>query len=784
MSAGEAARLLVVEDNRDTALLLRDLLVAEGYEVESVPTGEAALETLERTPDMDLVVLDLMLPGMSGYEVIERMRTRPELATTPILVLSALSSPSARIRGLRDGADDYMTKPFLPEELVARTRTLVTGRLLGRRTAEIQALEEIAEAALTASDPDALLGKMVEVAAGVFGADAAAILLLDETRRELRGRAAVGLGGDVRRVAMPADSGAAAIVLGTQSPVLISDGAATDARVANPAIRAGGFRSLMVAPLVVGGTAIGVLEVARRARQLDSRVDRLLRIVADRIAVTMEHARLQAEARELADVVRRIGEGVVVTDSRDAVIFANRAFAEMVGASSEVLRGRRWTELLATSQDVAALTGQMRQPAWQGEVLLITRSGDPRPVFVSLSTATTPGGEVQRIAVFRDVSREHELRFRLIREQKFRTLGSLAAGVAHSINNRLTPVLGWTEMLLERLAADEAIDRDELGHALRVINQGASDSVETVRRLQDYSRPARVRGPEGVQLRDVLEQLLALTRPQWDNEAARRGIRYEIDLKAEPTPQILAVASEIREALLNVLENALAAMPSGGRLTLHVRGEDDRAVVSIADTGRGMSPEVQRLAFEPFFTTRASEGGSGLGLSLAQEVVHRYRGSIGVSSREGAGSTFTLSFPSISVEAARPPAFLPSLEPLRILAVEDEPEVLDVIRAMLVASGHTVVGAASGGEALELFERDPVDVVVTDLGMPGMTGLTLAEEVKRRRPVPVVLLTGWADELDPAHARHVDVLLAKPVTREGLLTGLAKSVPDRVRDGR
>jgi PAS domain S-box-containing protein len=784
MSGSEAARILVVEDNRDTAVLLRDLLVADGYEVESVPSGEDALDALERTPDMDLVVLDLMLPGITGYEVIERMRAHPQLAVTPILVLSALSSPSARIRGLRDGADDYMTKPFLPEELAARSRTLVTGRLLSRRTAEIEALEEIAESALTVSDPDALLGKMVEVAARVFGADAAAILLLDEARRELRGRAATGLGGDVRHVSMPADAGEAAIALRTHAPVLIPDGAAADARVANPAIRAGGFRSLMVAPLIVGGTAIGVLEVARRARQLDPRVDRLLRIVADRIAVTMEHARLQAETRELADVVRRIGEGVVVTDDRDVVVFANRAFAEMVGVPDEGLRGRRWTELLAASQDVAVLTTQMRQSSsWHGEVLLITRGGEPRPVLVSLSATVTADGEVQRIGVFRDVSREHELRFRLIREQKFRTLGSLAAGVAHNINNRLTPVLGWTEMLLERLAADEAIERNELVHALRVINQGASDSVETVRRLQEYSRPARVRGPEGVQLRDVLEQLLALTRPQWDNEAARRGIRYEIDLKAEPAPMILAVASEVREALLNILENALAAMPSGGRLTLHVRGENDRAVVSVADTGRGMSPEIQRLAFEPFFTTRSSEGGSGLGLSLAQEIVHRYRGSIRVSSREGVGTTFTLSFPAISVEAARPPALLPSLEPLRILAVEDEPEVLDVIRAMLVAAGHGVLTAASGREALELFEREPVDLVVTDLGMPGMTGLTLAEEVKRRRPVPVVLLTGWADELDAAHARHVDVLLAKPVTRERLATGLAKAVPDRVRPG-
>jgi PAS domain S-box-containing protein len=780
----EAARILVVEDNRDTSILLRDLLVAEGYEVESVPTGEAALSALERTPETDLVVLDLMLPGMSGYEVIERLRALSELAATPILVLSALSSPSARIRGLRDGADDYMTKPFLPEELIARSRTLVTGRLLSRRTAEIQALEEIAEAALGASDADALLGKMVELVTGVFNADAAAILLLDEARSELRGRAAAGLGGDLGRVSMPASGGVAAIALNTQSPVIIPDGASDDPRVANRAIREGGFRSLMVAPLIVGGTPIGVLEVARRARRLDPRVERLLRIVADRVAATMAHARLQAETRELADVVRRIGEGVLVTDERDAVIFANRAFAEMVGMPAESLHGRPWTELLATSsQDVGALTAQMRGASWHGEVLLITGAGDPRPVLVSLSTAAARDGQVQRIGVFRDVSREHELRFRLIREQKFRTLGSLAAGVAHNINNRLTPVLGWTEMLLERLAADEAIERDELVHALRVINQGASDSVETVRRLQDYSRPSRVRGPEGVQLRDVLEQLLALTRPQWDNEAARRGIRYEIDLKAEPAPLILAVASEIREALLNILENALNAMPEGGRLTLHVRGEDDRAVVSIADTGRGMSPEVQRLAFEPFFTTRSSEGGSGLGLSLAQEIVHRYRGQVSVSSVENVGTTFTLSFPAISVDAARTPAFLPTLEPMRILAVEDEPEVLDVVRAMLTAGGHTVITAASGREALALFEREPLDVIITDLGMPGMTGLALAEEIKRRRPVPVVLLTGWADELDSTHAQHVDVVLAKPITRERLLGGLAKAVPDRVRPG-
>jgi CheY-like chemotaxis protein len=289
---------------------------------------------------------------------------------------------------------------------------------------------------------------------------------------------------------------------------------------------------------------------------------------------------------------------------------------------------------------------RLRQPSFQGELLLITRGGDPRPVHLSLGTVDRGRRGVQRIGVFRDISPEHELRFRVIREQKFRTLGSLAAG---------------------------------------------------------------------------------------------------------------------------------------GRLTIGVGGDGARAWVSVADTGRGMSPEVQRLAFEPFFTTRSAEGGTGLGLPLAQEIVHRYGGTITVQSRENVGTTFTLTFPAVTADTARAPVFLPVLEPLRVLAVEDEPEVLDLLRAMLTHAGHRVLGAASGREALGLFEREAVDVVVTDLGMPGLTGLALAREVKRRRPVPVVLLTGWAQQVEGEEAAAVDVLLAKPFSRERLLAALARAVPDRVR---
>jgi PAS domain S-box-containing protein len=782
MSSAASARVLVVEDNRDTAALLRELLAAEGYEVETAATGEAALAALRENPDVDLTVLDLMLPGMNGYEVIERLRTGPpEIAGIPILVLSALTHASARIRGLRDGADDYMIKPFLPEELLARARTLITARLLERRTREIEALGAIAQASLTAVSAEALLQRIVQVIGDVFEADAAALLLLDDSRRTLRASASVGFGADLGALSLPADEGLAGQALESKAPVVVADGVGTDGRVLHPVLRSG-FRSVAVAPLVVAGAAIGVIDVARRHRTIDPRTDKLLRILADRAGVAIEHARLEAEARELADVVRRVGEGVIVADADDRVTFANRAFGEMVGAPADSLVGKPWTDFLSPAQDIGALKGQMRSPSFQGELLLITSGGDPRPVLLTLSPMSRGERRLERIGVFRDITREHELRFRVIREQKFRTLGSLAAGVAHNINNRLTPVLGWTEMLLERLDAGEAIDKEELGHALQVINQGAGDCVATVRRLQEYSRPARVHGLEAVHLRDVVEQLLALTRPQWDSEAARRGIRYEIDLHIEPAPRILAVASEVREALLNIFENALAAMPKGGRLAITIGEQDRHATVAVSDTGNGMSPEVQRLVFEPFFTTRANEGGSGLGLALAQEIVHRYGGTIALTSQEGVGTTFTLSFPPVTGETTQPAAIPPAIAALRILVVEDEPEVLDMIRAVLSHAGHTVVTAASGREALALFAREPVDVVVTDLGMRDMTGLALASELKRRRAVPVILLTGWADELDADSGDTiVDVLLAKPFTRESLLSGLARAVPDRIR---
>src|SRR5438445_492419 len=222
---------------------------------------------------------------------------------------------------------------------------------------------------LLEADGYARLQRMDEIVVDVFAADGAAILLVDDARGELRARAALGFGDDVAGLDGPLGEGVAGLALSTRSAVIVGDRAATDPRVKNRTLQSGTFRSVMAAPLIVGGVAIGVLEVARRSRRIDSRAYRLLSIVADRVAVAIEHSRLEVEARELADVVRRIGEGVVVIDTDDRVLFANRAFLSMVGAVGEAFTGQHWTDFLSSAQDTGALVTQMRQqPTYKGEL--------------------------------------------------------------------------------------------------------------------------------------------------------------------------------------------------------------------------------------------------------------------------------------------------------------------------------------------------------------------------------------------------------------------------------
>ena len=257
---------------------------------------------------------------------------------------------------------------------------------------------------------------------------------------------------------------------------------------------------------------------------------------------------------------------------------------------------------------------------------------------------------------------------------------------------------------------------------------------------------------------------------------------YEVDIEPGPVPWVAGQPEELREVFTNLLMNALEAMPRGGRLVFGLSPEGASAVVTVRDTGVGMPPETARRVFEPFFTTKGPQG-SGLGLAVVWGIVSRHGGTVEVASRPGEGSTFTVRLPGDPSAPEPAPRAAPArpLRPARVLVVDDEAGVRAVLRELLGGEGYTVLDAPDGPSGLALCEEERVDVVLSDVSMPGMSGWEMAEACQTRFPdIPVGLITGWGDHLDPAAlARHgVRFVVAKPFQAAEVL----HRVGDALRD--
>jgi len=355
---------------------------------------------------------------------------------------------------------------------------------------------------------------------------------------------------------------------------------------------------------------------------------------------------------------------------------------------------------------------------------------------------------------------------RIVQGERLRALGEMAGGVAHDFNNVLAIIVGRAEVLL-----NETEDA-ELQRQLNVIIKVALDAAQTVKRIQEFTRMRRARPFQQVNLKQIVDEIVEVTRSRWKDEAQSKGLTYEMILDTAPTPPVAGDPSEIREALINIILNALDAMPDGGQVTLGTAVEGDRVLISITDTGVGMSEDVRQRIFDPFFTTKG-ERGTGLGLSVVYGIISRHNGEIDVQSRLGRGTTFTLKFPMGSATGGEAPLLAASGARAkgRILVIDDEREVADVLGDLLTRDGHTVAVCTDGESGIARFEEQPFDLVVTDLGMPGISGWDLARLVKQARPgTPVAMVTGWGDRIDPleAEARGVDFIVAKPFKRENV----------------
>ena len=266
----------------------------------------------------------------------------------------------------------------------------------------------------------------------------------------------------------------------------------------------------------------------------------------------------------------------------------------------------------------------------------------------------------------------------------------------------------------------------------------------------------------------VIRDTCEVTRPKWKDQAQRTGATIRLTMDLNEVRPVRGSAPELREVLTNLILNAVDAMPAGGSLSIRTEMEPKKneVLISVSDTGIGMSRKIQRRVFDPFFTTKGAKG-NGLGLSVVYGIVSRHGGDISVKSKPGVGTTFILRLPAPSGarEKKEAVASIKATKTMRILVIDDEETIREATTGMLQSMGHCVSGASDGKEGIEQFRSGTFDIVITDLGMPGVSGWEVTEAVNKLRPeTSVLLMTGWGVELDPEEVRKksVDGILVKP----------------------
>jgi signal transduction histidine kinase/ActR/RegA family two-component response regulator len=378
------------------------------------------------------------------------------------------------------------------------------------------------------------------------------------------------------------------------------------------------------------------------------------------------------------------------------------------------------------------------------------------------------------------ITEQERIREQFSQMEKLSALGELASGVAHDFNNTLAGILGRAQ-LLQRLEDPEKVRR-----GLEIIIKTAEDGAKTVKRIQDFARQRRDHNFELVSIDQILRDASEITRPRWKNCAEASNIHITLNLTIGSNAMVMGDDSELREVLVNMVFNAIDAMPEGGTLSLTTRTAGDSVTVTVIDTGVGMYPEVRSKIFDPFFTTKGTAG-LGLGLAVSFGIIRRHGGNIEVESQYGKGTEFRITLPvarmgeqSVKqvevVEVVLPavsldPLPVPSLDipRTRMLVVDDEDFVRELLGEILEGEHCDVYLAGGGSEALSAFKDMEFDGVFTDVGMPGMSGWELAREIRQiNANIPIAVITGWGEAVGSHEQREagVDWVVAKPFTAD------------------
>jgi len=696
----KARRILIVDDEESLRQILEAVLSEEGCVTSTASSAEEGLSVL-RSAIMDVALVDIFLPGMNGLEFLKQVkRDYPDME---VVMMSSHASVERSLEALRNGAYDFLIKPFdeleqvwftvqraLEKKHLAENNRKLVAELKQHNasiTAAVERLTCLIDAGRALSSIhsiDELLTYFINLVSEHLKVDRVSLMLMDDKKQELYIAASKGISADIVRTArVKVGEGIAGHVAKTGKPLLMKN---VQSGLMSKDSRPGMSDSFISSPLVLGipikfrDRVVGVLNVTnkRSGESFNDNDQAFLSGLAGQAAVAIEAARSFEELRQTCE----------------------------------------------------SLTSAKNQ---------------------------------------------------LVSSERLNALAQMAAGVAHDFNNILSGILGKVQ-LMDLQLAEKSCDIGSIRSDLATMEQIALQGAERVKQIMGFAGARRGYPNAAVDINRIVRTAVSISQPKWKYECERKGASVKINMALGVIAPVEGNPHELTQVVTNLIFNAVEAMmPNGGSLILRTAQEREHILLEISDTGIGMPAEVRERIFEPFFTTK--EAGHGLGMSIVYGIINRHCGDISVESVVGQGTVFRILLPIAPApssskqpaEAVTPQQRLSG----RVLIIEDDAHNRDLFMNALTLFGHRAVAAAGGAEGLELFRAEPFDIVVTDLSMPGMNGLDVAKEIKKRAPsVPVILMSGAVLQglENTVKETGVDFILPKPFSLDDLnkmvVTGL------------
>ena len=758
--------ILIIDDSKQICSMLAEYVLPElGYASAIAHTGRQGLNRLrQRTPD--LILLDLQLPDISGLDLLRLIAQ--EGYDVPVILMTAHGSEAIAVEAFRLGARNYLIKPFseteaqaaidqaLRERRLKREKEQLT-RNLRQRVQELTVLYSIGKSVSSLLDLEELLVRIVEAGVYITRAEEGFLLLRDPNANELYLRAANKQGEQrAQKMRMPIDDSLAGQVIRTGKPIRLDKaGAGAHLKVIT------GFlvRAILQVPLMVGNQVIGVLAVDNQQseRTFSENDQYLLSALADYAAIAIENARLYQQVKEsearYRDLFDNANDLIFTLDRQFNLRSVNKVGPVITGYSCNNLIGRPLRDL--SFDDAWPRVERLLDEVLRGQTvppfeLQIRRSDDEIAVLEVSVRLIRDGDRSEAVhCIARDLTERRRLEEQLIRSEKLSAIGQLVAGVAHEVNNPLTSISGYTQLMLRDANLPPGI-REDLQH----INTQAERAARIVQNLLMFAREHKPQRTL-IDVNHVLQSTLTLRAYQLRVDNITIVTDFDPNL-----PQTIADPHQLQQVFLNLINNAHQAMTErGGKSVLTLRTSVERDVgesgrkesyirIAVSDTGVGISPRNLHRIFDPFFTTKPIGQGTGLGLSICFGIIQEHRGRIWAESEVGVGTTMYVELPLADAyeyafsDAATPSPTDGEHEPeaeesnggATILVVDDEEAVSALLARLLTDLGHRPTVVASGEAALEVIARQSFDLILTDIKMPGMTGFELYQHIRQRDP--------------------------------------------------